>query len=259
MKGCGRESGSAMGEENTSKLMNILKVKLAAVLTCARCGRENSVLLLEDGCADRCAQCGAPLPAEPRIVPTSGKVGLRYLEMALERLAKELLLVTSRLEGVSVTFGKGETSSVPEAPLESGGTQEDGGEQDGPEDDPQDEAARLTNYEKGSGAGIEEIRELLRQDPENRQLKEWLAFSYYINDDYDEAIGLYLELIEENDTAPAPHYYLANSYYRNGYLEAAVEEWKRVVSICPDTMLGRKAAQRIEAVGRMLESPRKRD
>ena len=102
----------------------------------------------------------------------------------------------------------------------------------------------LTSYSMGSATGVDEISKLLRADPGNRQLKEWLAFAYYRNNELKDAVKTYLELIEDCPSDVNSHYYLANSYFKLGYNSAAAKGWEKVQAIAPDSPLAKKAKKR---------------
>jgi len=105
---------------------------------------------------------------------------------------------------------------------------------------------QITEYTEGSGEGIEEVRMMLTNDPENLDLQDWLAFMLYTNNELDEAIELYKKLLAAEHRAENQHFYLGNAYYKKGLIKLAIEEWKRVVGLDPESKIGKKAAVRIE-------------
>ena len=222
--------------------------KLVVEVRCPYCGSRNFFFLLSppsDGGTHCCVDCRETFPIAFHLEPTGSKVAYRYLELALDKWFKEFALIFGKLEGSRV---------VVDAPVEKVKTTSGAMKvlQDIPVAEQPDvegqskEAGRLTYYRKGTGAGVDEIRELLKSDPDNRQLKEWLAFALYTNDLLDEAINTYLELIEGEDNDPISHYYLANCYFKGGYPDAAKEEWSRVVELAPDSTLAKKAQDRMK-------------
>lgn len=105
---------------------------------------------------------------------------------------------------------------------------------------------QITEYTEGSGEGIDEVRLMLQNDPENLDLQDWLAFMLYTNNQLDEAIELYKRLLTSNHRSENQHFYLGNAYFKKGLVKLAVEEWKRVVLLDPESKLGQKAKVRIE-------------
>ena len=112
------------------------------------------------------------------------------------------------------------------------------------EEPPKQDEGLLTSYSMGSATGVDEISKLLRSDPANRQLKEWLAFAYYRNNELKEAVKTYLELIEDDPADINSHYYLANSYFKLGYNAAAAKGWEKVQALAPNSPLAKKAQKR---------------
>jgi len=101
---------------------------------------------------------------------------------------------------------------------------------------------------KRANEAVEMARKGLAADPANPRLKDWLAFNLYANNEVEEAIQLYGELLAANDENPEQHYYLGNCYYKIGDFMAAIAEWKRVIELTPDSRRGRKAQDRIQRV-----------
>jgi tetratricopeptide (TPR) repeat protein len=93
---------------------------------------------------------------------------------------------------------------------------------------------QITEYTEGSGEGID------------LDLQDWLAFMLYTNNQLDEAIELYKRLLTSNHRSENQHFYLGNAYFKKGLVKLAVEEWKRVVLLDPESKLGQKAKVRIE-------------
>jgi tetratricopeptide (TPR) repeat protein len=227
--------------------MENLRAKLTVEIHCPSCGSRNFFLLLHAPAPDTkhvCAECKESFTVHYRIKPTGAKVGYRYLELTLDKWFKEFSLVFGKLSGTDIeVVSPKETIKPLVAPEDEQGSLVEAVAQAVQE--PTEDPGRLTHYRKGTGAGVDEIAELLRNDPGNRQLKEWLAFALYTNDMLDDAISTYLELIEDQDADPISHYYLANCYFKRGYPEAAREEWLRVVELAPESHLAEKANERI--------------
>lgn len=110
----------------------------------------------------------------------------------------------------------------------------------------------VTQYQEGTGEGIEEIEERLKEDPNNEDLLDWLAFMYYSNNNLEKAIDTYERAINLNYENEHQHYYLGNAYYKKGQYDRAREEWEVVVSLKPDSKLAKNAQERIAKVNDML-------
>jgi len=227
-----------------SPLFKSLHAKLVVEIRCPSCGSKNHFFLLATSKRDnvhKCTECHHEYPVEFHLEPSESKVAYRYLELALDKWFKEFGLIFGKLNDSKIVID----SPVNNNNRTSGQQQILSGL---PESNkPDTDTGRLTTYKKGTGAGVDEIKELLKSEPDNRQLKEWLAFALYTNDMLDEAINTYLELIEVKDNDPISHFYLANSYFKAGYSDAAQEEWKRVSELSPDSAIAEKARNRIKS------------
>ncbi|MBI3892927.1 MAG: tetratricopeptide repeat protein [Candidatus Wallbacteria bacterium] len=104
----------------------------------------------------------------------------------------------------------------------------------------------VTQYQPGTGEGIPELEEQLKQDPDNPDLLDWLAFMYYSNGKLEKAIETYQKAIALNYDNEHQHYYLGNSFYKLGNVERACEEWEVVIALKPDGKLAKNAEDRIE-------------
>lgn len=122
----------------------------------------------------------------------------------------------------------------------------------GPTEPPSMEAVRrridgqITEYTEGSGEGIPDVEAMLRADPGNVDLQDWLAFLYYTNNRLDEAIELYKKLISASHKPDAQYFYLGNVYYKKGLHQLAIEQWKKSLEISPNGANARKAQARIQ-------------
>jgi tetratricopeptide (TPR) repeat protein len=103
----------------------------------------------------------------------------------------------------------------------------------------------VTQYQEGTGEGIEEIEQKLQEDPNNPDLLDWLAFMYYSNNQMDRAIEIYQRALNLNYENETQHYYLGNSFYKMGNIDRAIEEWEVVVSLKPDSKIAANAQERI--------------
>jgi|GEM_PF-885709 len=106
----------------------------------------------------------------------------------------------------------------------------------------------VTQYQEGTGEGIEEIEARLKEDPNNEDLLDWLAFMYYSNNKLERAVETYQKAINLNYENEHQHYYLGNAYYKLGKFDRAVEEWEVVVQLKPDSKLAANAQERIQKV-----------
>ena len=90
----------------------------------------------------------------------------------------------------------------------------------------------LGDFEEAGGKeSIEQAEEMLRNDPENEQVMDWLAFMYYTNDLVEKAIELYVKLITRKQDKPEYYFYLANCYYKSGLFSDAIENWEHVLTM----------------------------
>ena len=106
----------------------------------------------------------------------------------------------------------------------------------------------VTQYQEGTGEGIEEIEARLKEDPNNEDLLDWLAFMYYSNGKLEKAIETYQRAINLNYENEHQHYYLGNAYYKLGKNDRAIEEWEVVVQLKPESKLAQNAQERIGKV-----------
>jgi len=104
----------------------------------------------------------------------------------------------------------------------------------------------LTNFGGDQNLDIDEIERMLQAQPDNKELRDWLAFSLYTNNRFKEAIKHYIILIAQSPANENYHYYLGNCYYRSGLKALAIVEWKKVTQINPDGKLAKKAQERIQ-------------
>ena len=108
-----------------------------------------------------------------------------------------------------------------------------------------DRSALLTQYTSGDGGGVEEMERMLKVDPDNLQLLDWLAFMYYSNDQVEKAIESYSRIIRLEPGNASQHYYLGNCYCKQGSLDKAREQWEEVQRLKPGSKYAQKAGKRI--------------
>lgn len=111
----------------------------------------------------------------------------------------------------------------------------------------------LTQYQEGTGEGISEIENKLKDDPNNPDLLDWLAFMYYSNNQLDKAIEIYQRALNLNYENEHQHYYLGNSFYKKGMIDRAVEEWEVVISLKPNSKIAQNAQERINKARQGLQ------
>jgi tetratricopeptide (TPR) repeat protein len=103
----------------------------------------------------------------------------------------------------------------------------------------------LTQYQEGTGEGISEIENKLKDDPNNPDLLDWLAFMYYSNNQLDKAVEIYQRALNLNYENEHQHYYLGNSFFKKGICDRAIEEWEVVISLKPNSKIAQNAQERI--------------
>lgn len=103
----------------------------------------------------------------------------------------------------------------------------------------------LTQYQEGTGEGISEIENKLKDDPNNPDLLDWLAFMYYSNNQLDKAVEIYQRALNLNYENEHQHYYLGNSFFKKGISDRAIEEWEVVISLKPNSKIAQNAQERI--------------
>ena len=110
------------------------------------------------------------------------------------------------------------------------------------------EPVGLTQY--GSpDVEIEQIEELLVQDPDNEGLWAIAAFSYYSENQLEKALVAYQKLVAIDFKNPEYHYCLGNTFYRLERSEEAYQQWKITMSLDEGGRYGRRAEKRIAALG----------
>ncbi len=111
----------------------------------------------------------------------------------------------------------------------------------------------LTQYQEGTGEGISEIENKLKDDPNNPDLLDWLAFMYYSNNQLDKAIEIYQRALNLNYENEHQHYYLGNSFYKKGIIDRAIEEWEVVISLKPNSKIAQNAQERINKARQAMQ------
>ena len=102
--------------------------------------------------------------------------------------------------------------------------------------------SEITNYANGADdSDLEVMEHLLRGDPTNLSLLEWIAFLHYTRSNHNRAIDLYRQLIALDSKNEGHYYYLANSYYKVDEVKQALEYWSKVIEISPNSKFAFKA------------------
>ncbi len=104
----------------------------------------------------------------------------------------------------------------------------------------------LTGYTAGTGDGVKDVEELVRKEPMNVDLLDWLSFMYYSNDWFDSSMIAYQKLISLKPNSADAHFYLANTFFRLGKFPEAEKEWLEVMRLLPGKKLAGKAQDRID-------------
>ena len=111
----------------------------------------------------------------------------------------------------------------------------------------EDKMPLLTQHDKRPRARTDDVLQMLREDPQNKKIKEWLAFEYYRNGEIDQAVRCYLELLEQSPDDSMARYYLGNCHFKLGNLDLAQASWATVIELAPGSSVARKAERRMRA------------
>lgn len=115
----------------------------------------------------------------------------------------------------------------------------------------------VTTYQAGADdtlAEIDQLKGMLTTNPNNLDIKEWLAFKLYSVSNYSEAEQLFRDLIVQNHRAGVQNFYLGNLLAKTGREREAVKCWKATVTLIPNDVKSKKAAARIEKMEAKLAS-----
>ena len=108
-----------------------------------------------------------------------------------------------------------------------------------------DEDGMLTQYSQAP-LDIDELLRMHEANPDNLNVLDCIAFSYYTQDDLDRALEYYKKILEQDDTLANAHYYVGNVLFRRRQLVAAMMSWKKVIALDPDGKLAKNAQERID-------------
>ncbi len=90
----------------------------------------------------------------------------------------------------------------------------------------------FTQYRQNvSNEELKLLTDRLAADPGNYDLMDWAAFAYYSHGQTEAAIETYQKLLAKFPENASYHYYLGNTLYRKGEVEAAKAHWNRVLGL----------------------------
>lgn len=248
-----------------SKLSATVSAKLTVEVTCPLCGGATHIHLLSSEGARRqvcCNACHKPFQIQINLDEMNTQGPLRLLEMAMIRWLRDICPLSEGLANAAIDV-RAINAAAPAPPAQKAPPQPPAHEPkhetmsasnplgkplEKPARDKMRDSLAMTQYTRGTATGIAEIEKILKTDPSNRQVREWLAFAYYRNNHYESAVNTYLELIEGDPTDADSHYYLANAYYKLGHRDNAVKNWEKVISLVPTSPKAKRARDRIAKV-----------
>lgn len=108
-----------------------------------------------------------------------------------------------------------------------------------------DDEELLTQYSQAP-LDIEELLRMHEANPDNINVLDCIAFSYYTKDDLDKALEYYKKILAKDPSQSNAHYYVGNVLFRRRQLVAAMMSWKKVVALDGDSKLAKNAQERIE-------------
>lgn len=103
----------------------------------------------------------------------------------------------------------------------------------------------ITDYRKEPLDQVAEVRRMLEADPQNPELMDWLAFVYYSNQMWDQAVQLYEKLITAGYRPATQRLYMGNALYKKGLKVLAINEWRKAIELDDDGSVTKKAQDRI--------------
>ena len=246
-----------------SKLSATLSAKLTVEVTCPLCGGATHIHLLGQKGARRkvtCTACHQPFEIQVELDEANTQGPLRLLELSLERWLRDVCPLSEAIENAAIDVRSVSRAAAPpptpKPPVVKAPQHEQkhvamsaanplGQPIEKPARDKMRDSLAMTNYTRGTATGIAEIEKILKTDPSNRQVREWLAFAYYRNNHYESAVNTYLDLINGDPTDADSHYYLANAYYKLGNRTSAVKNWEKVIQLVPTSPKAKRARDRI--------------
>jgi len=104
----------------------------------------------------------------------------------------------------------------------------------------------FTNYSnKTSKEELEKLEALLAENPDDIHILDWVAFTHYSNQNFRRSIELYNLLLDKEPSTASFHYFIANSYYREGLPEKAKNAWEKAIELDVKGKFSKKARQRL--------------
>lgn len=95
-------------------------------------------------------------------------------------------------------------------------------------------------------AEVKQLEDMLLKDPENPDLKEWLAFKLYSAGQFLRAAQLYRDLIAKAYRPGVQYFYLGNTLYKMKRTDEAMEAWQKTVELIPQDPKAQKAKARLD-------------
>jgi len=106
----------------------------------------------------------------------------------------------------------------------------------------------LKNYTKA----IEVFETAAALQPENPEVWSHMGNTYYAQREYPKAMDLYRKALTLQAEAPHALYSMGVAFADAGLFREAVNYWKRVAKVEPDTELGKSAAENVELLQKYL-------
>lgn len=111
----------------------------------------------------------------------------------------------------------------------------------------------ITLHPQTSSDKEHELEGLLREEPGNLHVKKTLAFAYYTNQKYPEAMRLYYQLAVEALEDPAVHFYMGNTLFRMRNYRLAVISWRKALEKDRGGAFAQRVEERITMAEKFLE------
>lgn len=121
-----------------------------------------------------------------------------------------------------------------------------------------EENVRLTRYTTVDQSEIDALRAVLRANPQDRNARWLLSFSYYRARNYKDALTLLATIVEESPDNLLARYYLGACHYHFKDHEQALEHWNQVAELDAVGPLAAKLKDRIVTLNAILKEKRQR-
>ena len=106
----------------------------------------------------------------------------------------------------------------------------------------------LTVRGDSSSTQIEQLEKMVRNDPENVMLLDWLAFSCYRDEDFAKAISFYERLIKLQAPRDSDLYYLGSANLTLMRVDSAVAWWRRLAHEFPKSKLINRVVKKLKTI-----------